>query len=84
MTHRRTPIRGVLLDLDGTLGDHTWPRGVTAGSASRGSDTDRLRVFLPAVGVAYTDDDAYLDPLFGGYLRRYEASWRASWNDSGD
>lgn len=34
----------------------------------------RLRDFLPAVGVAV---DAPLDAVFDGYLRWYEASWRA-------
>jgi putative hydrolase of the HAD superfamily len=36
----------------------------------------RLRDFLPAVGVAFVDDDAHLDAVFAGYLRWYERSWR--------
>lgn len=37
----------------------------------------RLRDFLPAVGVGFADDEQSLDEIFGGYLRWYEASWRA-------
>jgi putative hydrolase of the HAD superfamily len=37
----------------------------------------RLRDFLPAVGVSFTDDDEHLDRLFDGYLRWYEKAWRA-------
>lgn len=36
----------------------------------------RLRDFLPAVGVAFGDDEAHLDNLFADYLHWYENSWR--------
>jgi putative hydrolase of the HAD superfamily len=36
----------------------------------------RLRDFLPAVGVAFADDEDNLDNLFAGYLGWYEHSWR--------
>jgi putative hydrolase of the HAD superfamily len=36
----------------------------------------RLRDFLPAVGVAFADEDDYLDNVFTGYLSWYEKSWR--------
>lgn len=36
----------------------------------------RLRDFLPAVGVAFQDDEDYLDEVFAGYLYWYERSWR--------
>lgn len=107
---RPSSIRGVLLDLDGTLLDHggavaealhawlpslavavtadvlaaweaiqerhlvAWRDGRVSFAQQR---RDRLRDFLPAVGVAFTDDDGYLDRLFDGYLRCYETAWRA-------
>jgi putative hydrolase of the HAD superfamily len=38
---------------------------------------NRVRDFLPLVGVACPDEPGALDEIFGGYLRHYEASWRA-------
>ncbi|BCJ55310.1 haloacid dehalogenase [Actinoplanes sp. NBRC 14428] len=98
-------LRGVLLDLDGTLVDH-------AAAADAG-----LRAWLPTIGLAATDAavarwtelqephlaawragtisfaeqrrrrlrdflgtdaaDPSLDETFAGYLRHYEAAWRA-------
>lgn len=37
----------------------------------------RLRIVLPAVGVAVPDLDHDLDALFENYLRAYRKSWRA-------
>ena len=104
-------LRGVLLDLDGTLVDHD-------SAADAG-----LRAWLPSLGLAATDEavarwialqephlaawragtishaeqrrrrlrefrgthgsDAELDELFAGYLRHYEAAWRA-YDDTAD
>ena len=101
-------LRGVLLDLDGTLVNHrgavgaalrawlptlgvpvtadvlalwdevqerhlvAWrERRVTFGEQRR----RRLREFLPAVGIGYAEQR--LDEIFEGYLRAYEAAWRA-------
>lgn len=36
----------------------------------------RLRDFLPAVGVAFMDDEDQLDQVFAGYLYWYERAWR--------
>lgn len=101
-------LRGVLLDLDGTLVDHDgavaaalriwlpaigveptdaalalWEqaqeRHLVAWRERRISFAEqrrrRLRDFLPAVHVSYPDSE--LDAVFDGYLRAYEASWRA-------
>ncbi|HLL67575.1 MAG TPA: HAD family hydrolase [Micromonosporaceae bacterium] len=103
-------LRGVLLDLDGTLVDHeaavadalrAWlpSLGVSAhvdalavwSTASERHLVDwrerrvtfqeqrrrRLRDFLLVAGVPFIDDDEHLDRIFDGYLRCYEASWRA-------
>lgn len=104
-------LRGVLLDLDGTLVDHD-----AAADAA-------LRAWLPSLGLAPTDEavarwtalqephlaawragtisyaeqrrrrlrdflgtdggDAELDEVFAGYLRHYEAEWRA-FDDAAD
>jgi putative hydrolase of the HAD superfamily len=102
-------LRGVLLDLDGTLVDHegavadalqgwlpTLGVPANAGVLQLWSDLQerhlvawrerrisfpeqrrrRLRDFLPAVDVAFADDEDYLDNLFAGYLYWYERSWR--------
>jgi putative hydrolase of the HAD superfamily len=99
-------LRGVLLDLDGTLVDQegavdtalrVWlPQlGVEPTAATLALWTDaqerhlaawreqtisfpeqrrrRLRDFLPAVGVPYSE--AGLDSVFDGYLRAYQAAW---------
>ena len=101
-------LRGVLLDLDGTLVDHrgavdaalrAWlpTLGVPATDATLAlwdavqerhmvawrerrvtfaeQRRRRLRDFLPAVGIRYAEEA--LDTIFEGYLRQYEASWRA-------
>ena len=101
-------LRGVLLDLDGTLVDHrgavdaalrTWlptlgvpptaptlalwdeaqERHLVAWRERRVTFAEqrrrRLRDFLPAVGIGYAEER--LDEIFEGYLRAYEASWRA-------
>jgi putative hydrolase of the HAD superfamily len=101
-------VRGVLLDLDGTLVDQegavaaalrVWlpaigvePSAATLGLWEQAQERHlvawrertisfaeqrrrRLRDFLPAVGLSYSDSE--LDGIFDGYLRAYEASWRA-------
>jgi putative hydrolase of the HAD superfamily len=101
-------LRGVLLDLDDTLLDHTgavalaldaWlpTLGVPSTAATLAVWNEvqeihlqawrerrisygeqrrrRLRDFLPAIGVPY--DPERLDEIFGGYLRAYEAAYRA-------
>lgn len=37
----------------------------------------RLRTVLPALGVAIEDSPVFLDEMFNGYLREYQAAWRA-------
>jgi putative hydrolase of the HAD superfamily len=102
-------IRGVLLDLDGTLIDQegateaalrAWLPAygvpVTAAVVTAWTEIqerhladwrerrigfqqqrrNRVRDFLPLIGVACPDDPAALDRIFGGYLRHYEDSWR--------
>jgi putative hydrolase of the HAD superfamily len=104
-------LRGVLLDLDGTLFDHQ-------AAADAG-----VRAWLPSIGLPATDEavarwtaleephlaawragtisyaeqrrrrlrdflgtdgsDAELDDVFAGYLRHYEAAWRA-FDDAAD